>query len=152
MVCIDLKVLAEWYAVSSIMLVIYTSLVCSTAGSSEGPFSSSEKKLRHLSQKFLSRTRGLANPGSSGKWPFKQRQIYTLAVTIKHKYFREKVYYCQTTTTTTVLCPPLDCAGTTRVSWYQKGKTKKVKPIWIYSNKWPEHTVISHHHKCLKSY
>jgi len=26
-------------------------------------------------------------------------------------------------------------SGTTRVSWYQKGKTRKVKPIWIYWSK-----------------
>jgi len=26
-------------------------------------------------------------------------------------------------------------SGTTRVSWYQNGKTRKVKPIWIYWSK-----------------
>jgi len=26
-------------------------------------------------------------------------------------------------------------SGTTRVSWYQKDKTRKIKPIWIYCSK-----------------
>jgi len=35
------------------------------------------------------------------------------------------------TTATTVLWPP-GLSGTTLVSRYQKAKTRKVKPIWIY--------------------
>ena len=30
---------------------------------------------------------------------------------------------------------PWTLFGTTRVSWYQKGKTSKLKPIWIYWSK-----------------
>jgi len=30
---------------------------------------------------------------------------------------------------------PWTLSGTTRVSQYQKGKTRKVKPIWIYCSK-----------------
>jgi len=30
---------------------------------------------------------------------------------------------------------PWTVSGTTRVSGYQKGKTRKVKPIWIYWSK-----------------
>jgi len=41
----------------------------------------------------------------------------------------------QTITTTTVLQPPWTRSGAVRVWWYQKGKTRKVKPIWIYWSK-----------------
>jgi len=30
---------------------------------------------------------------------------------------------------------PWTLSGTTRVSQYQKGKTRKIKPIWIYWSK-----------------
>jgi len=40
-----------------------------------------------------------------------------------------------THTHTTVLLLFWNMSGTTRVSRYQKGKTKKVKPIWIYWSK-----------------
>ena len=40
-----------------------------------------------------------------------------------------------TRTHTTVLWPSCILSGTTRVSWHQKGKTRKIKPIWIYWNK-----------------
>ena len=43
---VDLKMLAERYAASSTTLIVYTSLVCSTAGSREDPFSSPEKGLK----------------------------------------------------------------------------------------------------------
>jgi len=36
---------------------------------------------------------------------------------------------------TTVLRPSWTLYGTTQVSWYQKGKTRKVKPTWIYWSK-----------------
>jgi len=39
------------------------------------------------------------------------------------------------TTTTTILQPPWTLSGTTRVSWYQKGKIRKARPIWIYWSK-----------------
>jgi len=39
-----------------------------------------------------------------------------------------------TTTSTTVLRPP-GLSWTARVSWYQRGKTRKIKPIWIYCSK-----------------
>jgi len=35
----------------------------------------------------------------------------------------------------TVLQPSWILSGTTRVSRHQKGKTRKVKPIWIYWSK-----------------
>jgi len=38
-------------------------------------------------------------------------------------------------THTTVLLLLWNLSGTTRVSRYQKGKTRKVKPIWIYLSK-----------------
>jgi len=38
-------------------------------------------------------------------------------------------------THTTVLRPSWILSGTTRVSRHQKGKTRKVKPIWIYWSK-----------------
>ena len=41
----------------------------------------------------------------------------------------------RTHTCTTVLQPSWILSGTTRVSWHQKGKTRKVKPIWIYWSK-----------------
>ena len=31
---------------------------------------------------------------------------------------------------------PWTLSGTTQVSWYQKSKTRKVKPIWIYWREW----------------
>jgi len=40
-----------------------------------------------------------------------------------------------THTHTTILRPSWILSGTTRVSWHQKGKNRKVKPIWIYWNK-----------------
>jgi len=40
-----------------------------------------------------------------------------------------------THTHTTVLWPSWILSGTTRVSHHQKGKTRKVKPIWIYWSK-----------------
>ena len=30
---------------------------------------------------------------------------------------------------------PWTVSGTNQVSWYQKGKTRRVKPIWIYCSK-----------------
>jgi len=39
------------------------------------------------------------------------------------------------TTTTTTTTTTLDCVRTIRVSQYQKGKTRKVKPVWIYWSK-----------------
>jgi len=33
------------------------------------------------------------------------------------------------------LMAPWTVSGTTRVSWYQKGKIRKVKPVWIYWSK-----------------
>ena len=33
------------------------------------------------------------------------------------------------------LTAPWTLSGATQVSWYQKGKTRKVKPIWIYWSK-----------------
>jgi len=62
-----------------------------------------------------------------------------------------------THTHTTVLQPSWILSGTTRVSRHQKGKTRKVKPIWIEwsgiswaickSAPWPRHTTMptSHH-------
>jgi len=38
-------------------------------------------------------------------------------------------------THTTILQPSWILSGTTRVSGHQKGKTRKVKPIWIYWSK-----------------
>ena len=38
-------------------------------------------------------------------------------------------------THTTILRPSWILSGTTRVSWHQKGKTRKVKPIWIHWSK-----------------
>jgi len=43
------------------------------------------------------------------------------------------ITYTTTTTTTTTTTPGL--SGTTRVSRYQKGRTRKVKPVWIYWSK-----------------
>ena len=40
-----------------------------------------------------------------------------------------------THTHTTVLLLFWNLSGTTRVSRYQKGKTRKVQPIWIYWSK-----------------
>ena len=40
--------------------------------------------------------------------------------------------HTHTHTQTTVLRPSWILSGTTRVSRHQKGKTRKVKPIWIY--------------------
>jgi len=36
---------------------------------------------------------------------------------------------------TTILRPSWILSGSTRVSWHQTGKTRKVKPIWIYWSK-----------------
>jgi len=45
-------------------------------------------------------------------------------------------YYTTTTSTTTIILQLFwILSGTTRVSWYQKGKTRKLKPIWIYLSK-----------------
>jgi len=38
-------------------------------------------------------------------------------------------------THTTALQPSWILSGTTRVNWHQKGKTRKVKPIWFYWSK-----------------
>jgi len=35
-------------------------------------------------------------------------------------------------THTTILWPSWILSGTTQMRWHQKGKTRKVKPIWIY--------------------
>jgi len=43
--------------------------------------------------------------------------------------------HTHTHTQTTVLRPSWILSGTTQVSWHQKGKTRKVKPIWIYWSK-----------------
>jgi len=43
--------------------------------------------------------------------------------------------HTHTQTHTTILCPSWILSGTTQVSRHQKGKTKKVKPIWIYWSK-----------------
>jgi len=50
---------------------------------------------------------------------------------------KAKVKNVTTTTTTTTIVLQLFwiLSRTTRVSWYQKGKTRKVKPIWIYWSK-----------------
>jgi len=51
------------------------------------------------------------------------------------------VFWCRTSninvphTHTTVLQPSRILSGTNRVSWHQKSKTKKVKPVWIYWSK-----------------
>ena len=46
-----------------------------------------------------------------------------------HK-FNTHYYYCYNHFT-----PPCTMSGTSQLSWYQKGKTRKVKPIWIYQSK-----------------
>jgi len=45
--------------------------------------------------------------------------------------FFQKKKTTTTATTTTILCPTWTLSRTTQLSWYQKDKTRKVKPIWI---------------------
>jgi len=52
------------------------------------------------------------------------------------KHWYQLLVFTTTTTTTTILCSPLRTfSGTTRVSRYQKGKMRKIKPVWIYCSK-----------------
>jgi len=55
-----------------------------------------------------------------------------------HNSYNIQTYYitnCRTHTHTIILLLFWKMSGTTRVSRYQKGKTRKVKPIWIYWSK-----------------
>jgi len=46
--------------------------------------------------------------------------------------FSQRIYRTETHTQTNALWPSWILSGTTRVSQYQKSKTRKVKSIWIY--------------------
>jgi len=60
--------------------------------------------------------------------------INSLVYSCKHLQ-TEISLFTDTHTHTNVLWPSWILSGTTQVSWHQKGKTRKVKPIWIYWSK-----------------
>jgi len=52
-----------------------------------------------------------------------------------HKTLAEMFFPANLLTTTTILQSAGTVSGTTWVSWYQIGKMRKVKPVWIYCSK-----------------
>jgi len=67
-------------------------------------------------------------------FPSKHHSLSAQHFTSEYYYYYDDYYYTHTQHTT-ILLLFWNMSGTTRVSSYQKGKTRKDKPIWIYWSK-----------------
>jgi len=81
-----------------------------------------------------------AHPGFPGQIPHNRKTVVVVVVVIYKSYMeysrkKEEEKKHTMNTHTTVLWPSWILSGTTRVSRHQKGKTRKVKPVWIYWSK-----------------
>jgi len=68
--------------------------------------------------------------------PFESEPPWDIPTLTFHTHTRTHAHtHTHTHTHTTILWPSWILSGTTRVSRHQKGKTRKVKPTWIYWSK-----------------
>jgi len=75
--------------------------------------------------------------GDKGKKAKKEKpEVVGLFDLVGKKFFRVIFFYKKHVHThTTILQPSWILSDTTEMSWHQKGKTRKVKPVWIFWSK-----------------
>ena len=74
-------------------------------------------------------------PDSLFAQPLSKSSLVYIHLTILVSACSSASIYTYTHTHTTILWPSWILSGTTQVIWHQKGKIRKVQPIWIYWSK-----------------